>query len=154
MSVEFKDFGLKALIDALGKDLPKAKVGVLGDKNSRKDSNSNATIGAKHEFGEEGMPIRSFLRMPITNQLQKYLENSKAFTPDVLAEIIKEKSLDAWMKKVGVTAEAVVLEAFNSGGFGEWVPSNMKYKKNHQTLVETKQLRDSITSAVTDGSGE
>jgi hypothetical protein len=150
--VEFYDKGLASLIRALGAlTLPKARVGVLGGKTTRTQQGSaetNASIGAKHEFGEENMPIRSFLRMPITNELQKFLENSKAFTPEVLQEVIRSGSIEAWLKKVGVVAEAVVMEAFNTGGFGHWKPSNMANKKNHQTLVETKQLRDSITSEV------
>lgn len=152
--VTIKDRGLRQLLAALSpSSIPNVKVGILGDKTARKAQEgsstvSNAEIGAKHEFGEDGMPMRSFLRMPITSQLQKFLEKSGAFTPEALAEVVKMGSLLPWMEKIGISAEAVVQEAFETGGFGFWQPSNMNFKKNHQTLVETKQLRESITSVV------
>lgn len=139
---------LLQLIKSLEKDSPMARVGILGDKNNRKDEGSNATIGAKHEFGNEGMPIRSFLRVPITDNLQKFLEKSGAFDKDALEQVVKSGSLQNWIEKVGIVAEDVVAEAFNTGGFGKWKPSDMRFKKNHQTLVETQQLRNSITSEV------
>lgn len=133
---------------AFGSDLPSIKVGILGDKNARRDQNSNATIGAKHEFGLDGMPIRSFLRIPIADNLQVYLEKAGAFNKAVIAKIFAEKNLLGWMKAIAVVAENIVQDAFKTGGFGKWTPSNMKYKKTHQTLVETQQLQRSITSEV------
>lgn len=147
-TIEFKDDGLKKLIKALGAKVPYAKVGVLGDKNARQDHNTNAKIGLKHEFGDDEVPQRSFLRMPITENLQKYLENSGAFDEAAIKEVIKSGSIKVWIQKVGVLGESIVIDAFNSGGFGKWKPSNMNFKKNHQTLVETQQLRNSITSEV------
>jgi hypothetical protein len=140
--------GLDKLLKALKGKQPVARVGVLGDKNARKESDSNATIGAKHEFGDDKMPIRSFLRMPITDMMQKYLDKSKAFDKDALKRVIASGSILEWLKKVAITAEAIVADAFDSGGFGKWKPSNMQFKKNHQTLVETQQLRNSVTSDV------
>lgn len=107
---------------------------------------TNAAIGALHEFGSEKLPIRSFLRMPINDQLQKFLEKSGAFDKTVLEEIVKSGSIYAWMVRVGIVAEQVVLEAFNTGGFGKWEASQMDHKQTKQTLVETQQLRNAITS--------
>ncbi len=142
--------GLDQLLKALKGKLPVVQVGVLGDKNRRTtaDGVSNATVGAAHEFGTTKLPIRSFLRMPITENLRKYLEKSGFFKPDVLKQVMVAGSIKAWMEKIGVVAETVVADAFASGGFGKWKPSNMANKKNHQTLIETQQLRNSITSRV------
>lgn len=128
---------------------PVAAVGVMGDHAHRKEGEeTNASIGARHEFGTDKLPIRSFLRVPLTNKMSEFLEKSGAFDQESLDEIIRTGSLEAWVKKIGVVGEAVVLEAFNTGGFGEWKPSDMTHKKVHQTLVETQQLRNSITSEV------
>jgi phage gpG-like protein len=145
---EFNMTGLEQLLKSL-KNPPVARVGILGNDNARTgDGPSNATIGAYHEFGTTTLPVRSFLRMPITVFLDKKLKSSGAFSKDVLKRVIAGGSLVPWLKLVAVTAEGIVAEAFATGGFGTWVPSDMKYKKNHQTLVETHQLRDSIASEV------
>lgn len=148
--VVINDRKLRDFVKALKNTKVVVQVGILGDKNNRggNGNKTNAEIGMKHEFGLEGMPVRSFLRMPLNEQLKADLEDAGAFEADVLKEVIRSGSVGAWLKKIGVVAEAVILKAFDSGGFGKWVPSNMKNKKNKQTLVETQQLRNSITSAV------
>ena len=141
--------GLQSLFDAMSGNVPYAKVGVLGDKTSRKSGEkTNAEIGLRHEFGEDGMPERSFLRMPLVEYLQKYIDKSGQFSEEVLHKVIDDGKITEWVRKIGVIGEQVIAEAFESGGFGKWKPSRMKYKKVHQTLVETTQLRDSITSEV------
>lgn len=147
-TIEMNTKGLDQLIKSLKGQLPVIKIGILGDKNGRTDSNTNANIGVKHEFGDQTVPRRSFLRQPITENLQKYLEDSDAFTEDTLKEVARSGSIILWMKKIAIIAETIVSDAFNTGGFGKWKPSNMLFKKNHQTLVETQQLRNSITSDV------
>lgn len=147
---ELKIEGLQKLLKALKGEIPGVRVGILGKHNHRsgKGNETNATIGAKHEYGADGMPQRSFLRIPIAEHLQAYLDKSNAFKPDILKRVVKEGNIIPWLEKIGITAEAVVSDAFDTGGFGKWTPSNMKYKKVHQTLVETKQLRESISSEV------
>lgn len=148
--VELNVKGLDQLIKALGSKQPIAKVGILGGKNARSTAgvNSNAQIGAWHEFGTTKTPQRSFLRAPISENLQKEMEAAGALDKDVLAEVIARGSVVPWLKKVAVMAEGIVADAFDTGGFGKWKPSNMTRKQNHQTLVETQQLRNSITSEV------
>lgn len=148
-----KDFDV-SLLDKLIKSMssnPHGKIGVLQDSaRTPVGESNNASIGAKHELGVENMPQRSWLRMPIINYLERYLKKAGALKPEVLREIIKSGSLKPWMSKIMISAEAVVAEGFDSGGFGLWKPSNMKLKKNHQTLVETQQLRNSVTSVISD----
>lgn len=144
--------GLDKVIKALKKKPPLIKVGILGDKNQRTDSKlTNAQVGATHEFGTHRLPQRSFLRMPLGEHLMPALENSGAFDQGVLDDVVKSGSMEAWSKNVAAVAEGVVLDAFDSGGFGAWIPSDMRFKNNHQTLVETQQLRNSITSEVEGG---
>ena len=140
--------GLDQLIKAMGK-VPTARIGILGDNTNRqKNKNTNATVGAAHEFGTEKLPIRSFLRIPISENMDKYLEKSGAFDTDAIKKVIKESSLFVYWQKIALVGERIVADAFSTGGFGKWKPSDMTHKKNQQTLVETKQLRDSIASDV------
>lgn len=157
---------MKSIADA---DTVRVKVGILGDgANSRREGEAtpgkkfkgkalstvtNAEIGLFHEFGDptRNLPVRSFLRMPIITRLQKYLEDADAFSPRALKKVMEQRSVAPWLTKVGVVAETVIFDAFDTGGFGTWPASNMKNKKVHQTLVETQQLRNSITSEVTGG---
>lgn len=137
-------------LDALYKSLKENKlvvrVGVLGGKNARKGSGpSNAEIGAAHEFGTTNLPVRSFLRMPLSEQLPKELEKEGIFNEKDINAIIKEESLRKFANKIGVIAVRTVLMAFDTTGFGTWKESNMDFKKTKQTLVESHQLRDSIT---------
>ncbi len=124
-----------------------AKIGILGAKNARTGpSSSNASVGAAHEYGSPArrLPIRSFLRMPITEKLPKELEKSGFFNEDMLKANIKDGNLKQYVDKIAIAAVAVVLQAFDTTGFGTWKLSNMDYKTVKQTLIETGQLRDSI----------
>lgn len=150
-TIELDTRKLDKFLKALKGDIPTAKVGIIGDKNQRSNEvmgEGNAAIGAKHEYGSDGMPMRSFLRIPISDNMQKYLDNSGAFTKDALNKVINEASLFEWLQKIAVIGETIVLDAFDSGGFGKWKPSIMTHKKTKQTLVETQQLRNSISSEV------
>lgn len=142
--------GLDKLLKALKAKLPVVKIGVLGNsgRSGSKKQPTNAQIGVWHEFGTKNLPQRSFLRVPLADNLAKELESSGALDESTFKEVIKEGTIIPWMKKVAVLAEGIVAEAFATGGFGKWKPSDMRHKKNHQTLVETQQLRDSITSEV------
>ncbi len=140
--------GLDGLMKALKGKLPVVRIGILGNRNSRSKGGSNAAIGAIHEFGSSELPVRSFLRVPLADHLQKTLEKNGALDKDTIAQVIKVGSIVPWLQKVAITAEEIVLTGFDTGGYGKWKPSNMAHKKVHQTLVETQQLRNSITSEV------
>jgi hypothetical protein len=148
-TIQINTRDLDKFLKALKGKLPVARVGILGDKNQRSGKiTSNALIGLQHEFGNSKLPMRSFLRIPISDNLRRYLENSEAFSKEVLKKVIQESTLVEWLRKIGILAETIVADAFDSSGFGKWPPSDMTNKTNHQTLVETQQLRNSITSDV------
>ena len=144
---------LDGLIKALKDALPRARVGILGDKTIRREkslSTTNAGIGAIHEFGGGGQPIRSFLRVPIAEHLQSRMDESGAFDKDALALVIKEQSVVPWVKKVATIAVGIVADAFDTGGFGKWPAWKTPGYKNNtgQILKNTQQLSESITSEV------
>lgn len=149
--VELNTKGLDQLLKSLAGKQPQARVGILGAGNSRNDGGqSNAEIGARHEFGDENMPQRSFLRTPITEHLQEAIDSSGAFGKPEMKEVIRSGSVLPWLKKIAVLAEGIVLEAFDTAGFGKWpkwkTPGYMN--RSGQILVDTGQLRNSITSEV------
>lgn len=153
--VQLQTRGLDQLIKAIKDTLPRARVGVLGSKairgkSSGVNANTNATIGAFHEFGTSTMPVRSFLRVPISDNLQKEMEASGAFDEEVLSEVVKEGTMIPWVKKMAILAEGIVAKAFATGGFGKWPAWKTPGYTNDdgRILVDTRQLRDSITSEV------
>lgn len=146
--VELNTKNLEKLLKALKGKLPTARVGILGDSGRSGGKATNAEIGAHHEFGTTKLPQRSFLRIPIQDNLDKVLKASGAFDKDVVRQIITQGSVVPFLKKVAIVAEGIVADAFATGGFGKWKPSDMRRKTNAQTLVETAQLRNSITSEV------
>lgn len=154
-TVTLKDKRLKDLIKAF-KNPPTARVGILGNKNARSSSGkkTNSEIGALHEFGTSEIPQRSFLRIPIIENLEKFLEKNGAFDRNLLAKVIEQKSLELYVHQIAVTAEEVVQEAFASGGFGKWPAHKSGYQNNTgMLLIDTTQLRNSITSEVKKSGG-
>lgn len=147
---EYNVKGLDQLLKALKATPPVVRIGVLGG-GARSDGSSNATVGAAHEFGTHTLPARSFLRVPISENLADRMESAGAFDKDVLADVIASGTIRPWMQKVAILAEGIVAEAFDTGGFGKWPALKAKTlgrKKVQQILVETGQLRNSISSEV------
>ena len=147
--------GLDQLLKALKARPPLCRIGILGNSNARRGGKSgvtNATVGAVHEFGAPGrnIPQRSFLRVPLTDKLEKYLEQSRAFDKEVLAEVIAQGSIFPWMQKVAASAKQVVGDAFETSGFGKWPKWKDPNYRNEggMLLVDTQSLRDSITTEV------
>lgn len=149
--------GLDQLLKALKQRPPICRIGILGNSDSRsgkgkQKATTNSIVGAAHEFGAPGrnLPQRSFLRVPLADNLEKYLEQSGAFDKKVFDEVIAQGSVIPWLKKVAATAQAVVSDAFDTKGFGKWPPwKNPGYtNEGGSLLVDTQQLRDSITTEV------
>lgn len=144
--------GLGKLVDDLRDH--KARVGVLGDsgKNGRDDDVpiTNAELMLIHEFGSEtnNIPPRSALRMPIETKkgdLVKSIRKSQTFKGHIeTGDIMKA------VETVGVMAEAIVQDAFETKGFGQWPaksPATQAQSQNPaQPLIESGQLRRAITS--------
>ena len=110
---------------------------------------TNAEIGAIHEFGQisRKIPQRSFLWMPLKLYLQDEI-NKKA---SVLNRLISVADILKMYETLGIVAENVVQGAFQSGGYGNWQalsPITISRKGSDKILVDTAQLRRSITSRV------
>lgn len=135
-----------------------ARVGVLGQTADREDGGTltnphglnNAEIGLKNEFGSkaENIPARSFLRVPIMLELPKELKRIKK--SEWIAAIV-QNGIESALTQLGLLAEGVVLGGFGSAGYGTWAPNSpytIFLKRSDQPLIDTGELRQSITSDV------
>lgn len=147
--------GLEHLAKALG-DSYNIKVGILGTTAQRQNGNtgkSNAEIGFINEFGKQTgfpkIPARSFLSVPLTLYLSKYLKEKKSFARKEVEKATKTGKLLQLAQKIGIVAEEVIQSAFDTRGFGNWAPNapyTIAQKGSDSPLIDTGELRRSITS--------
>jgi hypothetical protein len=133
---------LNKLIKMLMSKKSVIRIGVTGTRN--------ATIGLAHEFGTATLPQRSFLRMPLIDVLPKRLSDAGLNDREVLRDVITKGSQNPWLKRIAAVAHATILEAFSTGGWGEWPPyKDPNYENNTgMLLVDTGQLMESVTVEV------
>lgn len=130
-----------------------ARVGIIGEQaeiEHRGTHLTNAEIGVIQEFGSitNGIPARSFLRMPVELK-QKDIVDSMANPRTQNA--FETGNIKRVYRDLGLYAEAVVKVAFGSGGYGQWAPnkpSTIAQKGSDKPLIDTSQLRRSISSDV------
>jgi phage gpG-like protein len=121
-------------------------------KPSKTDASTltNAQIGTIHEFGSvsRGIPARSFLWMPLSLHLMDEV-NKKA---SVINNHLNMADIFKCYQLLGIIAENVVQEAFETGGFGHWqklkAATIARKGGSEAILIDTAQLRKSITSRV------
>lgn len=133
------------------------RVGVLASsgKVSRPEGEiTNPEIGFEAEFGSisKNIPIRSWLRMPITfkrKEIIKDMNNSK-----VVKKAIGNMDIVTALKVLGISAYNKVQEAFESKGFGKWAPNSpmtIAKKGSSSPLIDTSEFRNSVTWQVKEG---
>ncbi len=156
------------------------RVGILGSKRDRmassekmlksgrnihvvsktqKDGLTNAEIGLKHEKGSysENIPRRSFLEVPLTQNIGKLDRAGKILTKEMKAMDAGMNPEDAFRKAhrdLGIVGEQIVNKAFQDSGPG-WKPNSpmtIAIKGSDKPLIDTSQLRASIMSDVVERS--
>lgn len=132
------------------------RVGILGEAGAREGDSElgNAEIGLVHEFGSvsRGIPPRSFLRFPLEFKSKELVESIKT---GFSAYFFEKKEFKKVHELLGLKAEEIVQDSFESGGFGQWpelADSTVAAKGSSQPLIDTAQLRRSITSDVVNAS--
>ena len=140
--------GLEQLTKML-KDDKFVRIGILGSKaHAQHDSESgltNAVLGTYHEFGgtskngNEQPPQRSFLGMPLTEQLQFSEPQMREMKKVLWKQFFVKKSPDAFWQSLMTKALEVVEEAFDTEGFGQWKP--LAYK-THKLIDKKKGLKE------------
>ena len=154
ISIDIED--LYELKEKLSSDMI-ARIGVLGSSNRSNDPSggdnpgiTNSEIALKQEFGSvtDNIPPRSFLRMPLET---KGREITKFATSSKVKKLLIEGDLKGALALMGVKGEAIIQQAFASGGFGKWAPNaplTVKLKGGDSPLIHTSQLRRAIMSQV------
>lgn len=147
-NVKFDDSGFKLVKGAL-KQKYYTKVGILGDKASQNHNRTpmtNAEVGAIHELGLiANIPQRSFLKMPLEEKLTSWIKENK----DNYYKMLSKGNVKKWFVALGFGAEKIISDAFSTSGFGKWKqnsPYTIKLKGSSMPLIDTGQLRNSITS--------
>ena len=133
---------------------------VAGHKKSRttQSTKTNAEIGLMHEKGSlSGGPggtrieRRSFLEMPLVWKSEGLMAiRNKVWEAFTAGDQTKARLHKAY-KDLGMYAERIIQAAFESNGFGKWKAdkaSTIARKGSSMTLIDTSQLRASITSDV------
>lgn len=120
--------GLKKLDD--GKF--KVQIGIFGDKNSRpkdhkKNGPTNAEIGFIQEMGSvsRGIPRRSFLLDTFSFHGEELMKTLKP----AVDKFFKQGKIDEYLAVVKVACVSLVVEAFQTSGWGSWAPNA------HSTLL-------------------
>lgn len=147
---------LKTLIGYLSGGLPKVRVGILGSTTARNSGElNNAEIGYTNEVGKQTgfpkIPRRSFIVMPLNMFFGRKLKEKRTLASGQFEKAIKSAKAEQFMQKVGFVAEEVIQEAFSTNGYGQWKPNapmTIEKKKSNSPLIDTGQLRRSITSKV------
>lgn len=154
--------GLLKFTKFLDKGLPSVKVGITGNKATlvRKEPGAtkgitNAELGFIQEFGKmtgkQRIPARSFIIMPLKTRLNPYLKKSLKMTQKAFEKAVRNGKAEEFAAKVGVIAENVIQDAFATSGWGSWEankPSTIKRKGSDKPLIDTGELRRSISSEV------
>lgn len=158
------NYNLKGLDDLRKKigDTYRARVGILGGHQQRSQGPiDNVTLGITQMYGsiKHNIPPRDFLDMPIRT-------HGREIVKEMSSSSVKAAVVAGNVKKVyevlGAKGEDIVQQAFETGGFGQWPPtqrlirSATKEDYNNQLegeavvriLIQTGQLRRSITSDV------
>jgi phage gpG-like protein len=135
---------LDRFMKALNQKLPDIRVGVLKD-SARQDGHTNVEIGTYHEFGTSKMPQRSFLRVPLADKLSNEIDKRGLLSEDLLKNITKNLSVKVLINAIGKAAKDVVLNAFDTAGFGKWASWSKGYSNSTgQVLKDTQSLKNSI----------
>ncbi|QQP86940.1 phage virion morphogenesis protein [Entomomonas asaccharolytica] len=122
-------------------------VGVPASNNSRSDGVTNALIAAVHELGVPELNIaeRSFLRASLTGNQGKYIRLNAENFKRVLNH---QMSIDQALNVLGLIAAGDVKAFIANGDFTPLKPETIKRKGSSKPLIDTGELRQSITYEV------
>ena len=130
-----------------------AKIGILGSgkaADAHPGGLTNVELGMIHEYGSatNNIPPRSFLRLPIETKraaIMKWLQS------DTVKQLVEAGQIKRVYELLAALGEGIIQEGFETGGFGKWIPlkeATIKAKGSSKPLIDTGQLRRSITSEV------
>jgi phage gpG-like protein len=181
ISAKVKYGKLQNIINAMAKDhkVKVGLLAEKGGSDSISDDLDLAGLGAIHEFGcqipvtdkmrgfffhQFGInlkkstthiiiPSRSFLQMPLERRqdLRRKLQDKLGESENVLEYIEQTGDSESIAVLLGTAAVEQIMEAFESGGWGQWEPNSgitSSQKGSALPLVDTGNLKQHITYEV------
>lgn len=168
------DIDRMGLIQAAFSSGMHTQVGILGSKaaerhaagsvrkegghsiDKRMTADTNAEIGLIHEKGSysQHIPRRSFLMDTFTVKAEGLLAIKRKLWMVFVAGDQTRSALKRAYRDLGILAERMIDAAFQTKGFGRWADikqSTKDRKKSSGILIDTGQLRRSISSRVVGG---
>ena len=146
-NVTRQDSGLWNRIKRVARDYTtKVEVGYFGNQtHSGKRPITMKTLASFHEYGTRKMPARPFIRPALKQNRMKYLKLAgKQITPCILG---RQTTSNVW-HLLGAEAVKDVQDYMINGTFAPLKPATIKRKGSSKPLIDTGQLRQSITYKV------
>lgn len=123
-------------------------VGVQGDQAGQTDGKSGATlaeIATANEFGTDRIPARSFIRSTMDESRADIANvQQRAFA----AVVTGQRSVHDGLSLIGMAAQAKIQAKISSNIPPPNAPSTIAAKGSSSTLIDTGQLRQSISFEV------
>lgn len=133
-------------LDALKKQMQNVeiKVGLPKGTPQNDEGKSLIEIGAQNEFGSpaKGIPERSFIRIPLDDAKEKYFKVAQQQGIDILNGKI---SVDGAIEKIGVWGQTIIKKSFTNNNWKANSKMTVDKKGSSKPLIDTGQLRQSIT---------
>ncbi len=145
-SVTDRDFGFKDLLKALD-DMDgeiSVLVGVPGTAGEYKDGANQVLVASVNEFGSDDgrIPERSFLRSTVDEKSQEY----SALLGKLVGRVVDGKiTPNQALDRLGLTVERDVKRKIVEIKDPPNAASTIRMKKSSNPLIDTGQLRQSIT---------
>lgn len=139
--------GLQQVQDALRKELDKftseyALIGIHESAGNTKDGDMTmATLGAVQHFGNDRIPARPFLDLGVASGNKEYLQTIQ----DGIENGLTSQQM---INQVGILAAGNVKQFITDLRSPENAESTIKRKKSSNPLIDTGNMRASITYTV------
>lgn len=160
-SVRVADRGSSALAAALRALAgSRVRVGVLADAPKKTGTRTGksgrqiqqaatlAEVAAAHEFGTDQIPQRSFIRATVDLKAAEIT----ALQEKLAAQVAEGKiTPEVALERFGVTVQGMIQARIAEGIGPALAPETIRRKGSSKPLVDTGQLRSSITYQVTPG---
>jgi phage gpG-like protein len=146
MKIQVKNANLVKDLEKKIKDVKKREVaiGVMQNSGAYEDGLSIVEVARTHEFGSitKKIPARSFLRVPFYEK-EKQVDNLIFRGYKMMVE--KNETVDKALDLIGLGARDISVGAFRDNNWQELKPSTIKAKGSSAPLIDTGNLRQSIT---------
>lgn len=146
LNVRDTDKGLKALMKKLSGASGKVAIGVLGSTAGKSHGATTLyDVAAANEFGTSRIPERSFLRATLDLHHAKVVAFCKKQGALVVrGEITNETALE----RIGLFVQGLIQARIAAGIAPANAPSTISAKGSSKPLIDSGQLRSSITYEV------